>query len=564
MSLNGALQIGRSALAASQAAIQVAGNNMANAATPGFNRRTVHLAATRDEVAGRNQFIGQGVDLLRVRREVDAALQSRLRGALSQEHASFIDQRFLTALETIQNELSGNDLSTVLSEFFNSFSELANNPEDSAVRSVVIQQGVSVAGRMTDMRRDYSATMAEIDRSLGASVTKVNDLLDRIALLNHQVALSEHGAGEAAALRDQRDALVDELSQHLEVSVIEQASGAVDVLVGSVPIILAGESRGIEARFETVDGTTQASIRVAADGTTLEVRSGRIGALVRQREEHVQPAVDALDAFAAQLIVQVNRLHAQGQGRSGFTALTGATPVLDTAAALNDAASGVPFSVGNGSFFIHVTHAATGLRTSHRIDVNGATMSLDDLVGQINTIVAVPNVTASVGSSGELVLTAAAGYEMSFSDDTSGALAALGINTFFTGEDSATIKVNAVIRGNPSLLAASAGHVAGGNGTARAIADLQNIALEELGGISLREYWQKAINELAVKTDAANAAVESSTLVRESLAAQVQAVSGVSLDEESINLLTAQRQFQAAARFISVIDETLQTLLSLA
>ena len=76
--------------------------------------------------------------------------------------------------------------------------------------------------------------------------------------------------------------------------------------------------------------------------------------------------------------------------------------------------------------------------------------------------------------------------------------------------------------------------------------------------------WQNSVNSLAVRTNAANAGVESARLVRESLYSQVQAVSGVSLDEESINLLTFQRQFQAAARFITVIDETLQVLLSLA
>ena len=88
--------------------------------------------------------------------------------------------------------------------------------------------------------------------------------------------------------------------------------------------------------------------------------------------------------------------------------------------------------------------------------------------------------------------------------------------------------------------------------------------LTDLSDRSLREFWQDSVNTLAVRTAAANLSVDSSQLVRESLAAQIQSVSGVSLDEESINLLMFQRQFQAAARFIAVIDETLQTLLSIA
>src|SRR5689334_21731054 len=121
MSLNGALQIGRTALTASQAALQVAGNNMANAATPGYHRLSTHLDPMRGEMLGRTQQVGGGVDLQAIRREIDTALQSRHRDALSQEHASLIDQQFLTSIETLQNELSDNDLSSLLSTFFNSF-----------------------------------------------------------------------------------------------------------------------------------------------------------------------------------------------------------------------------------------------------------------------------------------------------------------------------------------------------------------------------------------------------------------------------------------------------------
>ena len=96
------------------------------------------------------------------------------------------------------------------------------------------------------------------------------------------------------------------------------------------------------------------------------------------------------------------------------------------------------------------------------------------------------------------------------------------------------------------------------------IASLQDTSLDSLGGRSLRESWQTGVNELAVKTSAANTRLQGASLVRESLDAQSQAVSGVSLDEEAIDLMSYQRQFQAAARFISVIDETLQSLMSIA
>jgi len=563
MSLNGALQIGRSAITASQAGLQVTGNNMANAATVGYTRQRVNLSPAHGEQIGPGQFVGNGVRIGEITRQIDVALQARLRDAISSEQGALVDQRFLTAIETLQNELTDNDLSTLLSDFFKSFSELANNPEDASVRSVVIQQGGTLANRISQLRGDYNRVRDEIDRDLGASVEAADDILSRLEQVNMQIAQAEQGAGQANSLRDQRDQLVNELSEHLDVSVVEQPNGMVDVLVGSTPVILAGKSRGIELRRETVDGKLDVSIRLAADQTRLDIDGGRIGALMGQRADVVEPAIDDLDTFAAQLIHQVNRLHSQGQGQRGFDDVTGTYRLDDTTVPMNDAAAGVPFDIENGSFFIHVTNQTSGARTTHQINVDGGTMSLDDLINEINTVVGVPNVTAGVNSANQFTLTAAGGNEISFSDDSSGALAALGVNTFFDGEDAFDIQVNEALENDPTHLAAGSGHVEGSNGTALAIADLQDAPVAALNERSLREFWEQSVSDLAVKTGAANDAVESTRLVRESIEGQVQAVSGVSIDEEAINLLTFQRQFQAAARFITVIDEAMQTLLAM-
>ena len=563
MSLNGALQIGRSALVASQAAMQVAGNNMANAATPGFHRRTVHLAGARDEMIVAGAFVGTGVRLQSIRREVDTALEARFRGATSEQHANLIDQRFLTALETLQNELTDNDLSSALSDFFNSFSELANNPEDHAIRSLVIETGLALADRIAALGKSYQTTIDEIDHALGTSVIQANNLLDGIAMLNTQITQTEQGASEAGNLRDQRDSLINELSEFIDITVIEQANGSIDILVDSIPILLAGVDRGLEVRTQTVNGKIEVSLRVAADGTQLKASGGSIGGLLRQREDTIEPAIDDLDAFAGELIYQVNRVHSQGQGRKGFESVAGSSLVDDTTLNLNNVNVGLDYPVNNGSFFIHVTHQATGVRTVHQINVDGNADSLDDLIAEINVAVGVPNVTASAGIGGVFTLSAATGFEISFSDDTSGALAALGVNTFFTGHTASTMGINQTIQDNPNMLAAGAGHVSGSNNTALVLADLQNTSLSGLNDRSLREFWHDSVNTLAVKTDAASLAVQSSTLVRQSLDAQIQSISGVSLDEEAINLLLFQRQFQAAARFIAVIDETIQTLLSI-
>ncbi len=562
MSITGSLQIGRSALTVAQAALSVAGNNMANAATPGFNRRSVLLTPMRGDLVGNNQYVGRGVDLVRVKREMDVSLQARLRQATSDQQRSLIDQRFLTSIETIQNELSDNDLSSLLSDFFNAFSEVANNPEDNAIRSVAIQQGVSLASRVSDMNSDYADLRLEADRALGDAVEQADELLSQIAFINQQVADAENVGGEASALRDQRDMLVDELSQFIDVNVVEQSNGTADVFIRSVPVVLGSNSRGITLEKKSVAGELQVQLRVDDDGTFLETDTGTIGGLLGQRNNTIDPAIDAINEFAAELIFQVNRLHSQGQARVGFESVAGTYRVTDPTANLNSIAAELPFNVQNGSFTIQVTNQDSGLAETYQINVDGNAHSLNDIIADINANV--PNLTAGVNTNGNLTLDSNSGFEFSFLEDTTGFLAATGINSFFTGHNATTIDVNQVLLDDASMLAVGAGGIAGSNNTAIAIAELQNNGLDALDGRSLRDFWQSNVNQLAARTSAANQKAQSAAIVRESINAQMQSVSGVSLDEESVNMMLFQRQYQAAARFITVIDETMQTLLSIA
>ena len=566
MGLNGALQIGRSAMLSSQAAISVTGNNLANAATPGYHRQIAGLTPTGSSPIGRNQFVGTGVALTTINRAIDSALQSRLRDAISDENAAAIDERFLSSVEAIQNELSDNDLSSKLSAFFNAFSELANNPLDNAVRSVVVQQAVSLTDHVNLLQDQYTMLRTESDRALGASVERVDGLLGEIAVLNGQIAMAEGGGGGGAAnsLRDRRDQLIDEVSGFIDIDTVPQENGSVDILVGSIPVVLAGESRGITMRTESGPNGLEVSIRVEEDGTILDAKSGSIGALQRQREETILPAMATLDDFASQLVFQVNDIHAQGQGLANRTEVSGSVVGIDADENLNATGSGVPWEIRNGVFELHVVNASTGLRATYQVAVDPDEMSLQDLVDRINVDLGVSDATASIGPSGEFRITADPGHEIAFSDDSSGVLAGLGVNGLFTGTNARELTVDAALLDDPSLLATSKDFTSGGNDTALAIVDLENRAIDAFGGRSLREKWQSEVNTLAVATGAARTRYESSVLVRESLQAQNQAVSGVSIDEEAIDLMTLQRQFQAAARFITVIDEAMQVLLSIA
>ena len=116
---------------------------------------------------------------------------------------------------------------------------------------------------------------------------------------------------------------------------------------------------------------------------------------------------------------------------------------------------------------------------------------------------------------------------------------------------------------DPQLIAAAQGHVPGDNSNALALAGLRDQPVADLSGSSLTDFWARHVAEFGQRLGLAEQALDSDTIVRESLEAQQQQASGVNTDEEAINLLTFQRAYQGSARFVSVIDQLLETLLAL-
>jgi flagellar hook-associated protein 1 len=575
MSLSGALQIGNSALTASQLAIQIAGNNMANAATPGYSRQIAFLTPARGQTLGRIS-LGTGVQIADVRRQIDTALQSRLYSGISTEAAAAQQFQILGQVESALGELGENDLSSEFSAFFNSWSERATLVQSSAV---VVQQGQRLADFVRRMRSELSDQQSQIDRQLGVQATNADSLLTQIARLNTAVSNAEAGGGSAGALRDQRDQLITQLSQYMDISAVEQNNGAVNILVGSTPVVLGGTSRGVELQRRTENGRIVVGIHAREGGEPLDVREGTVGALLGNRDGAIEETIGKLDAAVAQLIFQTNKLHSTGTNAAGFTSLTGtlSVPTSDRSLALNDPANatfaGLPFRATSGGFTVQIL-SPTGATQSVRIDIDldgrdatgapgfGDDTSLEDIQAQLAGI---PGLNASITPEGTLKIDADPGFSYSFSDDSSGVLAVLGVNSYFTGSSASDIAVRQSLVEAPNTLAV--GRMTPGgfveNGTALTIASLQDQSLAELGGRSIKSHWIDTAQALGVRTDSAKSSAQSASTVRQSLDAQRASVSGVSMDEESLNLLTYQRQYQGAARFITTVDEMMQILMSM-
>jgi len=577
MSLTSAFQIGRSALTASQLGLQVAGNNLANAATPGYSRQSINFSPTASQYIGNGISIGRGVTTDSVRRQIDSALQARLNQGLSRESAGGHRASVYASVETTIGELNDNDFSSELSSFFNTWSERANLTKSSAA---VIQQGDRLATYVRRQRENLGQLRDQIDTQIGAAVTQADGLAQQIADLNSQIASAEVNASESASLRDQRDNAIAQLSQLVDVTVIDNGAQGVNVMVGSEPIVTGGASRGITMRRISVGGEIVVKVSTRVDPADLSPTSGQIGSMLDTRTTAVDNAISKLNDTASQLIFQVNRLHSTGTNRSWLrsTAGTLAVPTADRSRPINDPANltlaSLPFHADNGGFTVTVRQGDDGPSQTIRINVDLDGVTAAGLPGTTDdttpeqlraALDAIPGVSASWGSDGKLKLDADAGFSFALSDDSSGALAVFGLNAYFEGSAADSIAVRSDLLTDPERLAV--GRVVDGqfveNGNALRLADLKDTRLASLGDRSISDFWRDHVQQVGTQSASARTEAQAAADVRMSLENQRAAISGVSTDEESINLLTFQRQYQGAAKLISVADEMMNSLLNL-
>ncbi|HOW72468.1 MAG TPA: flagellar hook-associated protein FlgK [Phycisphaerae bacterium] len=565
--VTGALQIGRSALLAYQSALQVVGNNVSNAGSANYTRQTPELSGLIGANLPEGFMAGGGVALTALRRNVDASLENRLRIATGDQAGALAEEATLSRIESVMNELSDSDLSSLLQNFFNSFSTLQNTPHDTAARGMVITAADSLIREIQRQRVDVLGMRDELNTQLQNDAEGVDLLSRQVADLNVRItALESSSKGSSGSLRDQRDDLLRQMSEIVQIQVRDQPDGSVNVYIGNELFISGGISRGMTTTLETTDNEPRVVVRFADNMREVSLIGGEMAGLVEARDGDLLGHVQALNSLSQALIHEVNKVHASGQGIRGYTDLTGAFDVSDLDAALNSAEANLDLTPQNGTFILYVTDTntdpATRVATTIEVDLDGigADDSLRTLAGKID---AAANVRAEATADGRLRIIADDGYEVTFGEDTSSVLAALGVNVFFTGSNSEDLSVNADLADDSSLLAAATHHAVGDGGNAASIAELASKSLSGLRGQSMTEFFNAIASDVATRSNAAQAGVKSANTIVSSLTAQRESISGVSLDEEAIAMLRFERAFQAAARYTTVVDQMIQETLAI-
>lgn len=558
MSLFSSIRMGANILQAADINLQVIGQNIANANTEGYIREEVVLRPAPTQRYG-GLLMGMGVEVHAVIQKIDNFLESRLRNATSDRAKGETLEDTYLQLESLIGELSDSDLSSELTDFFSAIAEVLNQPESTTIRNLAVLQGETVAQHIGTLSDRVRTIRSDLNERVIDMATDINRLSQQIAELNIQISATEGGdssASDAVGLRDRRQQVLEELCSKVSVRIQEQPNGSVTVYTGGDFLVYEGVVRPVEAVLDSDRGIAAAEIHFVETDSPIDPESGELCGLLEARDDVLGNFLDSLDDFAATLAFEFNRVFSSGQGLNGYTQLTSEFAVSDTTLPLNEA--GLKFTPANGSFQIIVRNTKTGeeKRYDIRVDLNGIgeETSLGSLVAAINDTV--PEVVASGGGDRRLRLEAAsAEHQFSFANDTSGVLAALGVNTFFTGYSAETLGINQYIADDPAKFAASQGGIGADTENAVLLADLMDTPIASRDGQSLAVLYERLVGETTQASAMAQASAEGARVFEETLRGQKMATSGVSIDEEAIKLIQFQRMYQAAARYITTLNE---------
>jgi flagellar hook-associated protein 1 FlgK len=581
MYLYDSLHMAYNALSVSQLGIQVAGQNLNNAETPGYARSILQLSTDTSRKAGNGIVLGTGVQVSGLAQVIDQFLEERLRLATGDAMASATQQKYYTQLESLLNATNKSDLSTSILDFFNSIDNILNHPEDVTYRRMAVEQGGKLVDEINKLAGTVIDWQLDINKQIETSADEINRLLKEIDELNTNIMFMETKQGfEAVGLRDQRYNALTTLSNYLSIKTTEDPkTGQITIHSGSNILLSAGYRAEIKVGYQ--EGNQEGAVPMAQlcignEMTPLDVRGGAIQGWYQAHQVILGGYLDKLDTFAEQLVTSFNAVYSSGQGLTGYTNLTSLARTNDVNLPIGVASLDTP--VVNGGFILQVYDTRTGATIDHYIEIKvdepvqsnpfslksppapGGT-TFQDLADAIN---AIDGLTASINAYGALEIQSEGGnVEFAFAQDTSGVLSALGMNTFFTGVHAGSLGINPTLESDPYKFAASQSGVGSDTEIGVYLAALAITPNSALDGATLINRYNGIVSETMMAAATTKAVTAANIMYQDSLQAQRDSISGVNIDEETIMMMTYQRMFQAHSRFVSVVDEMMAMLLSI-
>ncbi len=317
--IHGLLDVGRRGLAVSQTAMNTTSHNIANKTTEGYSRQRVDIESNPAINSG-NHRMGTGSKIGAISRTNSPWLEKQVEREGSE--FAFLDSKAgaLGRLESVMNEQSVKGLNNAISEFFNSFRELANSPESAVPRTQVRESAKQLIKNFQDANTQIRSVTTELNKSIEANVNEVNSLAKEISGLNEKVMQVEISGAHANDERDKRDLLVKKLSEKIDISYAEDSkTGMLSITAGKTGILVSGNTFASMRTDFLPDGSTQIYTQPNEGGAKFEItdqfKRGAIGAALEVRSTTVVDMAESLNELAYTIASEVNNVHLEGFDR---------------------------------------------------------------------------------------------------------------------------------------------------------------------------------------------------------------------------------------------------------
>ena len=594
MSLGLALNNAVSGMNAAQAGLAVASQNVANANTDGYARKTQNQSA---QVIG---GIPNGVSLDLVTRLANEFLNKELSNTTSNYQKAHAANEFYQLIQNLFGAPGSNSsLADDYAEYGAALESLSNNPENAALRFTLVSKATTLADTINNMADEVQSLRYEAEREISASVDRLNALLVEVENLNSEISRALAASSSTADLQDQRDLAVRKIARELDINTFVASDGKMSVSTKNGVVLIDDRrkeidySRAATATSSTVFGAMTV-YSLNADGTrsgsgselvssgvssavTTQIASGRIAGLLQARDTNLPDLASQLDSLTNMLRDETNKIHNLGTAFPPPNALTGTRSV-----ALVDAFQ------ATGTVRIAVTDSSGTIVDLQDLDLTalGAT-TVGGLITSINTALA-GNATAAV-TDGVLVITADSGNN-GIAINAAGTAETgtgenfskyFGLNDLFIGTNAATLDVRADIKSDPSGFAAGqlsttaiiteTGVTVGDNRNIQDLAQMGNTAFSfaAVGGLAavtatIGNFSASIIGLNAARASEAEDLDAHRQLLFENINGRYTAATGVNLDEELANMILFQNAYSVSARIVRIASEMLDILVNIA
>ncbi|MFC1585867.1 flagellar hook-associated protein FlgK [Fibrobacterota bacterium] len=561
MSIFGSLGIGTRGLAASQLALNVAGQNISNANTEGYSRKRLEMSAST-QLDPRYGEMGFGVEIEKVSRYTDIFLETQIRNQMTDSGYYSMLEQALERVENILTEPTDMGLNESIDKFWNAWQDMANNPDNMASREVVKSTAIVLTDKFHTLSSQLEDLRLSKDEDIEGRINEINGITQEIFNLNNEVAVGELRGGEANDSRDKRDMLVRELSKIIDVDVVEDELGAItittagNVLVGPATVIPL-ELQRTTSVDESGMPVSEVVIRFSNTKKDYMPRGGELKGLFNVRDQVIPRYEGVLDEMATSFVNSVNSLHftgynlKQNTGVNFFDAEGTTAKTIQVGAAILSDVQNIAAASGGVTQGVQIDGISEPLsvvppQLSPQLDLKSMDSEYRNIVQG----------SMQVTRNGA-VLQEGAGLDYVV-DYQFGTIAFLNYAKYSAGDS-----LDITFRYN------DAGYPGPGDGSnALRIAQIRDQLIMDDDGIgnptkTIGEFYAGAIGALGVERSQSRTTMETRDFLVDQFEARKLEISGVSLDEELANMIRFEHTYQASARYITVINEILDTLINL-